>query len=128
MFNTLYPEDTDVLKTSSGRLKKDKTSYDQTRLCHGVWQRTSDLQSLKTSDLRRFEDVQFTISSRRLFCDVFKTVSKHHLCSNIVATSKEMIFPYLVLSEYSENFKCLCLSIWFKLVCCMKFCELFKIL
>ena len=44
-----YPADTDVIKTSSGRLKKVTTSYDQTRRLQDVWQ--------MTSDLRRLEDV-----------------------------------------------------------------------
>ena len=44
-----YPADTDVFKTSSGRLKKVTTSYNQTRRRHDVWK--------KTSDLRRLEDV-----------------------------------------------------------------------
>ena len=48
------PTGTDVFKTSSGRLKKVTTSYDQTRRRHDVWK--------KTSDLRRLEDVQFTTS------------------------------------------------------------------
>ena len=43
------PADRDVFKTSSGRFKKVATSYDQTRsLIYDV---------LKTSDLRRLEDV-----------------------------------------------------------------------
>ena len=45
------PEDTDVFKTSSGRLKKVTTPCDQTRRRHNLWR--------KTSDLRRPEDVQF---------------------------------------------------------------------
>ena len=39
---------TDVLKTFSGRLKKVKSSYDQTGRSHDVWE--------KSSDLRRLED------------------------------------------------------------------------
>ena len=73
------PADTDVFKTSSGRLKKVTTSYDQTRRRQDVWKKTPDLgrledvlftsswrrpiyDVLKTSDLRRLEDVQFTSS------------------------------------------------------------------
>ena len=48
------PVDTDVFKTSSGRLKKVMTSYDQTRRRHDVWKNTSDLGC--------FEDVWFTTS------------------------------------------------------------------
>ena len=43
------PADTDVFKTSSGRLKKVTTSCDQTRRRHDVWK--------KTSNSRRLEDV-----------------------------------------------------------------------
>ena len=54
-----FPADTDVLKTSSGRVKKVTTSHDQTRRRHDVWKKTSDLRRLedvlKTSDLRHFE-------------------------------------------------------------------------
>ena len=42
------PADTDVFKSSSGRLKKVATSSDQTRRHQDVWK--------KTSDLRRLED------------------------------------------------------------------------
>ena len=59
------PADTDVFKTSSGRLKKVTTSCGQTRRCHDVWK--------KTLDLRRLEDVWFTSSWRRPIWDVSKT-------------------------------------------------------
>ena len=49
-----FPADTDVPKTSSERLKKVATSYDQTRRPKDFWE--------KTSDIRRLEDVQFTSS------------------------------------------------------------------
>ena len=48
------PADTNVFKTSSGRLKKVTMSCDQTRRRQDVLQRTSDL--------RRLEDVRFTSS------------------------------------------------------------------
>ena len=41
------PADTDVIKTSSGRLKKVTTSYDQTRRLQDIWQMTSDLRHLE---------------------------------------------------------------------------------
>ena len=47
--NSICPADTDVFKTSSGRLKKVTTSCAQTRCRHDVWK--------KTSELRRLEDV-----------------------------------------------------------------------
>ena len=85
-----YAVDTDVFKTSSGRLEKVTTSYDQTRRRHNVLQKTSDLRRLedvrftsswrrliyvvlKTSDLRRLEDVWFTTFWRRPIYDVLKT-------------------------------------------------------
>ena len=85
----LCPVDTDVSKTSSGRLKKVTTSYKQTRPRHGVWKKMSDLRRLedvwftsswrcpvynvlKTSDLRRLEDVQFATSWKRLIYNVFR--------------------------------------------------------
>ena len=52
--NVPYPVDTNVFKTSSGRLTKVTTSYDQIRRRRDVWQKTSDLQ--------RFEDVRSTTS------------------------------------------------------------------
>ena len=54
MYPLLFPVDTDVFKTSSGRLKKVATSYDQTRRRRDVWK--------KTSDLGHLEDVLFTSS------------------------------------------------------------------
>ena len=40
-------KNTDVLKTSSGRLKKVKSSDDQTRRPHNVWKKSSDLRRLE---------------------------------------------------------------------------------
>ena len=53
MYMIIIPEDTDVSKTSSGRLKKVTTSCDQTRRRDDVWKKTSDYDVLKTSDLPR---------------------------------------------------------------------------
>ena len=50
--NNCNPIDTDVFKTSSGRLKKVTKSCNQTRRRQDVLQ--------KTSDLRRLEDIRFT--------------------------------------------------------------------
>ena len=99
-----YAADTDVFKTSSGRLEKVTTSYDQTRRRHNVLQKTSDLRRLEdvrftsswrhpiydvlmTSDLRRLEDVylrlledvRFTMSWRHLINDVLKTFDLRRL-------------------------------------------------
>ena len=63
VFSNWPPTDTDVLKTSSGHLKKAMTSYDQTK--RHVWK--------KTTDLLRLEDVGFTSSWRRPIYDVLKT-------------------------------------------------------
>ena len=41
------PVNTDIFKTSSGRLKKVTTSYNQTRNYDDVWKKTSDLQRLE---------------------------------------------------------------------------------
>ena len=160
------PADTDVFKTSSGRLKKVTTSCGQTRRCHDVWKKTLDLRRLedvwftsswrrpiwdvsKTSDLRRLEDVGFMTSWRRSIYvvlnmsnlgrleDVWFTtfwgrliyvlkmtdlrrledarftspwgspiydVLKTTLSDVCVATSKEMIFSYFVLSEIFRKF------------------------
>ena len=50
----MYPADTDVFKTSLGRLKKVTTSYDQKDVViYDVW---------KTSYLRRLKDVQLATS------------------------------------------------------------------
>ena len=85
-----YLADTEVFKTSSGRLKKVTTSYDQTRRRQDVWKKASDLRRLedvlftlswrrpiydvlKTSDLRRLEDVWFKTSWRRSIYNVLKT-------------------------------------------------------
>ena len=84
------PADTDVFKTSSGRLKKVTTSYDQTRRRQNVWKKTSDLGSLEdvlftsswrrqiydveqTFDWRRLKDVWFKLSWKRLIYVVLKT-------------------------------------------------------
>ena len=97
-FFLTIPADTDVFKTSSGRLKKVTTSYDQTRRRYDVWKMTSDLRLLedvwftsswrrpiynvlksliydvfRTSGFQRPQDVWFTSSWRRLICDVWKT-------------------------------------------------------
>ena len=42
-----YPADTDVFKTSSGRLEKVTTSHNQSRRRHDVWKMTSDLRRLE---------------------------------------------------------------------------------
>ena len=95
----INPADKDVFNTSSGRLKKVTTSYDQTS-CHDVWKRRWIYDVLKMSDLRRSKDVLFTMSWRRPICDVLKTSDLIHLedfwfvtswkclrnCSNVVAT------------------------------------------
>ena len=85
-----FPADTDVCEISSGCLKKVTMSYNQTRRCHNVWQKTSDLRRLegtwftscwrnpsydvlRTSGLRRPEDVWFTLSWRHLISDIMMT-------------------------------------------------------
>ena len=110
-----FAADTDVFKTSSGRLKKVTTSYDQTRRRHDILQkrliydvfktfesrRLEDVRFmtswkrliyvvLKTADLRRLEEVWFTSSWRHLIYVVLKTSVKRRLCSNVVATSIQL--------------------------------------
>ena len=53
------PADIGVFKTSSGLLRKVTMSYDQTGRRHDALKKTS---YLKTSNLRRLEDIQFTTS------------------------------------------------------------------
>ena len=105
---------TSVFKTSSGRLKKVTTTYDQIRRHHDVWQ--------KTFDLRRLEDARFmtpwrsliydvwNTSMKRRLEDVLKTSVKRLLCSNVVAKSlqrqKKWFFLILHFLKYSENFNC----------------------
>ena len=103
-FTGTYPADTDAFKTFSGRLTKITTSYHQTTRCQDVWKKTSDLwrledvlftsswrrpiyevlknsdlDVLRTSDLRRLQDlcrlevVQFKTSWRWLIYNVLRT-------------------------------------------------------
>ena len=67
------PADTDVFKTSSGRLQKSRclTTKQDTVTTSGKRHQIYDV--LKTSDLRRLEGVQFTRSWRRLIYNVFRT-------------------------------------------------------
>ena len=130
----MCPVDTDVFKTSSGRLTTKPDIVEKSgkrRLIYDI---------LKTSYLRRLEDVQFTRSWRRLICDVLRisdlrcledvqfmsswkrpiydvlrtsnlrrrqdvwlTTSWGRPIYIIFKTSKEMIFPYFVLSEIFRN-------------------------
>ena len=117
----LYPTDTDVFKTSSGRLKKVTTSYDQTRRRHDVWKKTSDLRRLedvwftsswrrpiydvlKTSDLRRLQYVWFSTSWRRLIYIVLKTSNLRRLGNVWFTTSSERLI-YDVLKK--SDLRCL---------------------
>ena len=81
------PADTDVFKTSSGRLRKVMTSYDQTSRDHDSGKRRRIYDVLKTPTLRRFEDVWFTTSSGRLIYDVLKTSDLSNLEDVQFATS-----------------------------------------
>ena len=59
--------DRDVFKTSSGHLKKVTMSYDQLRCCPDIWKRP-----------QIYEDVQFTMSWRRLIYNVFRASGLWH--------------------------------------------------
>ena len=87
-----FPADTDVFKTSSGRLKKVTTSYDQTRRRHDILQ--------KTSDLRRLQDVWTTSSWRRPIYDVLKTFDLRRLKDGRFTTSwRSLIYVVLKTSD-----------------------------
>ena len=99
-----FPADTDVFKTSSGRLEKVTTYYDQTRRLSYVVLKTSNLGRLEevwfttswrrliyvvlsTSNLRRHEDVRFTSSWRRPIYDVLKRSDLRRLVDVWITTS-----------------------------------------
>ena len=110
---TLISPDTNVFKTYSGRLKKVTTSYDQTRRPHDAWK-------LKTSYLCHLEDIQYTTSWRRLIYDVLKTshlrrtediedVANLRRIKNVWFTTSSARLIYEVLK--TSNLRC------FELVC-----------
>ena len=96
------PVHTDFFKTSSGRLKKVTTSYDQTRHRHDVWKRMSDLE--------RLEDIWFTSSWRRSVCGVLKTSDLWRLQDVWFTTSRRCPI-YIVLK--TSNLRRL-EDVWFK--------------
>ena len=118
----INPADTDIFKTSSGRLKKVTTSYDQTRRHHDGWVRRRIYDVLKMSDLRRLEDVQFGTSWKRLIYNVFRTsdLRRHkdrrftsswrHLIYSVAMSQRHLynveliIFSYFALSEIFRKF------------------------
>ena len=67
------PVDTDVFKTSLGRLKRSQHLVTKQDLVTTSGKRLRIYNVLKTPDLRHLEDVQFTTSWRRLIYDVFRT-------------------------------------------------------
>ena len=71
--------DTDVFKTSSGRLEKVMMSYDQTRRRDDVWKRRLIYDVLKTSNLQHLEDVRLKTSRGCLIYNVLKTSDLRHL-------------------------------------------------
>ena len=87
--NSSFPADTDVFKTSLGRLKKVTTSL--RRLEKDVWFATSwrGLISvvLKTSNLRRLEDFDLRRLEDVWFKDVCFTLSWRHTIYNVLKTS-----------------------------------------
>ena len=111
-----YPADTDVFKAFSRCLKKVTTSYNQTRRCHDVWKKTSDLRRLKDlwfpsflkrpiydvlemSDLRRLQDGWFTTSWRRPSYVVLKTSNLRRLEEAWFTTFwKHLIYDALITS------------------------------
>ena len=68
------------------------TSYNQTRLRHNVWK--------KTSHLRRLEEIWFTLSWRRSICDVFKTSDLRRLQDVwFVMSWRRLIYVVLKMSN-----------------------------
>ena len=110
------PANTDAFKASSGRLKKVTKSFDQTKRRHNIWKWRRIYNVLKTSDLRRLEDVQFTTSWKSLIYNVVrmsdiwrledfcKTTFVYQRCSDFYTTSKKMLVSYFVLSEIFRKF------------------------
>ena len=145
------PANTDVFKTSSGRLKKATTSYDQTRRSQGVWRKLSYLRRpedvgftspwrrqvcdvLKTSILWCLEDVWFTMSSRRLIYDVFNTSNLLRLQDVWFTTSWRRVIYDVLRTSVEQR---LCSNVvatstqrrnkWFFLILyCLKYSESFK--
>ena len=150
-FYQIFPADTDVFKTSSGRLKKVTTSYDQARRWHDVWKKTSDLRRLedvwfmsswrrpiynvlKTSDLRRLQDVWCTTSWRRLIYVVLKRSNLRRL-ENVWFTASSGRLIYDVLKKSVKRHLCgnvvatsiQCPKKWlFLILYCLEYSENFK--
>ena len=104
------PADTGVLKTSSGRLKKVTTSYDQIRRPQDVWQ--------KTFYLRRLEDVGFTTSWIRLICDVLKTSVLWRLEDVLFTVSwRRLIYGVLKTSDLQRLEDVRFTFSWRRLIC-----------
>ena len=92
---------TQPTQTSSGRLKKVTTSFDQTRRRQDIWQ--------KTSDLRLLEDVRFMSPWRRPIYDVLKTSVKR--CFEDIWFTTSWRRPIYVVLRTS-NLRCL-QDVWF---------------
>ena len=125
LVTSVSPANTDIFKTSSGRLWKITTFYNQTRRCHDAWKKTLDLRRLedvqfttcwrrlftsswrcpiydvlKTSDLRRLQDVWFTTSWGRLIYVVLKTSNLRRLGNVWFTTSSgRLIYDFLKTSD-----------------------------
>ena len=89
--------DTDVFKTSPGRLKKVTTSYDKPDVFTMSGRRPQIYVVLKMSDLRRHEDIWFTTSWRCPIYDVLETSDLLRLWKNVVATSTQHQKKYFFL-------------------------------
>ena len=107
---THIPTDIDVLKTSSGRLKKVMTSYDQTRRRQDVWK--------KTSDLWRLEDALFKSSWRRPIYDVLKTSDLRRLEYVWFKTSwRRPVYVVLMTSNLRRLKDVQFMTSWRRLIC-----------
>ena len=93
----------DVLKTSDLRHLEDVQFTTSSRHLLYVVLRTSDLRCLEDllflSFWRRSINVVLKTSNLRRLQDVWKTTSVLQRRSDVYATSKQMVFPYFVLSE-----------------------------
>ena len=93
----------------------DLRRHEDTLLIMTSWRRLI-YDVLKTSDLRRLQDVRFSTFWRRLIYDVLKTSDLRLLDDLYKTTSveevmsaqrqKKLFFLILYCLKYSENFKC----------------------
>ena len=99
-FFAICATDTDVFRTSPGRLKKVTTSYDQTRRLKDVW---------KSFDLRHLEDVLFTSSWRHPIYNVLKTSVLRRLENFWFTSSRRRRIYVVVKTSHLQRLE----DVWF---------------